>query len=242
MKRHLFLLIAVVALAAAAAYGQTEVKGSVFAGAMMPTMDLPHANAWAIDLNEPEMKMGHEGELGEIKPGKMNLAVGYGVSIGDHSRFDANVSSMKKDYSVTYTGEIGGESYERNVTLSTHIVPVTFDYTFITPGFFGDMVKPELGLGVMFFIAQYNTAQDITLAGQVMRGTAWARNITFGPEMKAGAEIAILDNLTIDAHGTYFTAPAWFDDWYFYDAAVAGPRLGEFTGWAIWLGPRYYFP
>jgi hypothetical protein len=222
-----------------------EVKGSIAAGVMFPQMELPHSNAWRDDVNGLMMKLGFDGELEEITPG-MGFTIGYGVSVGEYSRFDATVGNIKKEYEVTYIGEIGVPpetlSFERVFKLSTHIVPVRFDYTLFTPGFFNDRVKPELGLGLIFFISKYNTEEKVTFGGEVDRGTAWARGVTVGPELKGGAEIGVFGNLVVEAYGTYFTTVMDLDRWYTYGDATEGPTFEEYTGWAIWVGPRFYWP
>lgn len=218
----------------------TEVRGSITAGIVLPQMELPHSNAWRDVINGPEMKLGLDGELEEIAPG-MGFTIGYGVSVGEYSRFDATVGNIKNEYEVTYIGEVLGESYERNFKLSTNIVPVRFDYTLFTPGFFNDRIKPELGLGLIFFISKYNTEEKVTFGDEVFRGTAWARGVTVGPELKGGAEIGIFGPLAVEAYGTYFTTVIDLDRWYSYGDATRGPTFEEYTGWAIWVAPRLYF-
>jgi len=219
----------------------TEVRGSIAAGIVLPQMELPHSNAWRDDVNGPMAKIGFDGELEEIAPG-MGFTIGYGVSVGEYSRFDATVGSIKNEYEVKYTGEFFGESFERDFKLSTHIVPVRFDYTLFTPGFLDDRIKPEFGLGLIFFISKYNTEERIAFAGDIDRGTAWARGVTVGPELKGGAEIGIFGNLAVEAYGTYFTTVIDLDRWYTYGDATEGPTFEEYTGWAIWVGPRFYWP
>jgi hypothetical protein len=241
MAKSLCAFVLALCLVASVTAEETEVKGSITAGIMLPQMELPHSNAWVIELNAPHKKMGHEGELGEITP-NMGFTIGYGVSFGEYSRFDATVGNMQSEYEAKFTGEVFGESFERTFMIRTHTVPIRFDYTMFTPGFWGDRIKPEFGFGLIFFIAKYQTDQEIRIADETSRGTAWARGVTVGPELRAGVEIAIFDGLAAEVYGTYFTTVMDLDRWYTYDFAETGPTIEEYTGWAIWLGPRFYLP
>ncbi len=247
MARILWSFLLTLCLVGVIAADGTEVRGSIAAGIVLPQMELPHSNAWRDVINGPMMKEGYDGELEEIAAG-MGFTIGYGVSVGEYSRFDATVGSIKNEYEVTYIGEVEVGyppelvSYERIFKLSTHIVPVRFDYTLFTPGFFDDRIKPELGLGLIFFISKYNTEEKETKGDEVDRGTAWARGVTVGPELKGGAEISIFGNLAVEAYGTYFTTVIDLDRWYPYGDATRGPTFEEYTGWAIWVGPRFYWP
>jgi hypothetical protein len=225
----------------AAATAETEVRGSITGAIMLPQMELPHSNAWVISENSLHRKLGHEGTLEEIKP-PMGFAVGYGILVGGYSRLDATVASMKSEYEVTYTGDYFGESFERSLKLNTHTVPLRIDYTLFTPGFWGDRIKPELGCGLIFLVTKYDTDQTIQIGAETYRGKAWVRGITVGPELRGGVEIMFTRNLAAEVYGTYFTAPMDLDRWYDYDDAEIGPTFEDFTGWAIWLGPRFYWP
>jgi hypothetical protein len=245
MAKSLGMCFLTLCLVAVAAAQDTEVRGSITGGIMMPQMELPYSNAWVIEENEFHKKMGHVGELGEIKP-EMGYFVGYGVSVGEYSRFDAAVGTTKGEYEAFYAGDFFGDHIERTLKLMTHTVMVRADYTLFTPGIWEDRIKPELGFGLIFFISKYNTDQTIFVKSETeedtYRGTAWARGITVGPELRGGVEVRFMRNIAAEITGTYFTAPMDLDRWYGYDEPEIGPTFEEYTGWAIWFGPRFYWP
>lgn len=237
MRKWLVVVCAVTA-AVAAAYGAEDsfVRGSISAAFVFPQMEMPRANAWATEMNEPEEKIGHDGELGEIAPG-MGFAIGYGVSLGEYFRFDANVADMRTEHAVTYSGD----QYTRDLTLTTHIVPVRLDGTFLAPGFLNGRVKPEMGLGFVAFITEYYTEQDVSFFGLTTGGSAWTREVCYGPEIKVGAEVGLFDGLVVEGYLTYWTAEATFSNWVQYgESPQRGPQREDFTGWAIWVAPRFY--
>jgi len=247
--RKAFTLAMGLALAAAA-WGAADsfVRGSVVLNFVMPQMEMPRADNWAKNIDFGEKVAGHTGELGDLGAG-WGYGLGYGVSLGQYFRFDGGVSSIRKENKVTYVGmdpdtNVG---YNRELNFTTHIVPVRFDGTFVAPGFLNDRFKPEFGLGVVTYIVDYNTDQTITLMppgepADVTNGQAWARDVCFGPEAKAGLGITLLDSLVLDLAATYFTGEITFDGWTRYgDSPINGPDREDLTGWAVWVGPRYYF-
>ncbi len=238
MTKWLVLTLAFssLALAAAGATDDAFVRGSITGAFVYPQMKMPRADAWAKALDAVEEKIGHDGALEDVVPG-MGFALGYGVTLGGVFRFDANVANIRTEHSVTYTGD----QYKRDLTLTTHILPVRLDGTFITPGFWDGRFRPEMGLGFVAFIVNYDTAQDISAFGVTTGGTAWTREVCYGPELKLGAEITIFDGFAIEAYGTYWTAEATLDEWRQYgDTPQKGPTSEDFTGWAIWVAPRLY--
>ena len=247
--RKLFMLALGLALAATA-WGAADsfVRGSVVLDFVLPQMEMPRANDWAKNIDFTELVAHHEGELGTIKPG-FGYGLGYGVSLGPYFRFDASVSTIKSEHKATFTGVDPDTNvqYNRGLTFTTHIVPMRFDGTFVAPGFFNDRFKPEFGLGVVTYIVRYNTDQTRTTTppgepADVRTGQAWARDVCFGPEAKAGLGITLFDGFTVEAALTYSTAEATFDQWTRYsDIPLNGPGSEDFTGWAVWVGPRYYF-
>ncbi len=241
MNKWLLAVVAAAGLAAAIAGAADDsfVKGSITAAFALPQMEMPRANAWVNEgsVEGIEKKMGHDGEFGEIALG-MGLGLGYGVSLGEYFRIDAFVANFRKENTVTYTGD----QYSRDVTLTTHIIPVRLGGTFLTTGLIGGRLKPEMGLGVVTFIANYDTAQDITVFGVTSGGTAWTREVCYGPELKLGAEFTLFDGLALEGYGTYWTAEATLANWTQYGSApLRGPLREDFTGWAIWVAPRFYF-
>jgi len=240
------LVVAVTAWAAGTA--AAFVKGSIAASFVLPQMEMPYGDSWAkvMDFNEKEDK--HNGELGDIAPG-WGYAVGYGVSLGEYFRFDAAGTNIRKEHAVTYTytepeTNIG---YAREVVLTSHLLPIFLYGSFVAPGLFGDKLKPEFGLGVATFIANYDTFQrtTITVPGEdpvVTEGHAWARDVAYGPALRAGVAFMIMDNFAVEGGGSYYSAEASFPTWTRYgDTPLTGPAREDFTGWALWLGPRYYF-
>jgi hypothetical protein len=231
-------LVAVCVVAAAAAYAAEDsfIRGSVSAAVVFPQMEMPRADAWAKDMDGPEVKIGHEGELGDLSPG-MGFAIGYGVTLGKYFRFDANVANILTEHSVTYSGD----QYTRDLQLTTHIVPIRLGGTFLAPAYLDGRVTPEMGLGFVAFIADYNTSQDITFFGATTDGTAWTRDVCYGPEIKLGAEVGIFGNLAVEGYLTYWTAEATLGNWDQYgETPQRGPQREDFTGWAIWVAPRFY--
>jgi hypothetical protein len=187
-------------------------------------------------MDGPEVKIGHEGELGDLSPG-MGFAIGYGVTLGNYFRFDANVANILTEHSVTYSGD----QYTRDLQLTTHIVPVRLGGTFLAPAFLDGRITPEMGLGFVTFITDYNTSQDITFFGATTDGTAWTRDVCYGPEIKLGAEVGIFGNLAVEGYLTYWTAEATLGNWDQYgESPQRGPQREDFTGWAIWVAPRFY--
>lgn len=244
IKRVFVLTLAAATIAAAAGF----VRASVGASFVLPQMEMPYADTWArlIDFGEKEDK--HAGELGDIAPG-WGYAFGYGVSLGEYFRFDAAGANVRTEHKVTYTytepeTNIG---YTRDVNLTTHIVPIFLTGSFVAPGLFGDRLKPEFGLGVAAFIADYNTYQKttITVPGEdpvITEGFAWARDVAYGPVTRAGVSFALMDNLAVEGAGTYYAGEASFPSWTRHgDTPLNGPAREDFTGWAIYVGPRYYF-
>jgi len=235
-KRSLVILAAALAAAAAGAAEDSFVKGSISGALVLPQMEMPRANAWATEVNEPEGKIGHDGELGEITPGS-GLGVGYGVTLGDYFRFDANVATIRTEHDVTFSGD----QYNRELNLTTHIVPVRLSGTFLAPGFLDGRVKPEMGLGFVAFITEYYTEQDISFFGLTTGGTAWVRDVCYGPEIKFGAEVGLFGGLAVEGYLTYWTAEATLSNWVQYgETPQRGPLSEDFTGWAIWVAPRFY--
>jgi hypothetical protein len=231
-------MVVVCVVAAAAAYGAEDsfVRGSISGAVVFPQMGMPRADEWAKDMDGPEAKVGHEGELGDLSPG-MGFAIGYGVTLGNWFRFDANVANIRTEHQVTYTGD----QYTRDLKLTTHILPVRFDGTFLAPGFWDGRFRPEMGLGFVVFIANYDTAQDISFFGTTTGGTAWTRDVCYGPELKLGAEFVIFDGFAVEGYGTYWTAEATLANWAQYgETPQRGPQREDFTGWAIWVAPRFY--
>jgi len=233
-----WLVIACVVAAAAAAYGAEDsfVRGSISGAVVFPQMEMPRADAWAKDMDGPEEKIGHEGELGDLSPG-MGFALGYGVTLGKYFRFDANVANIRTEHDAAYSGD----QYARDLVLTTHIVPVRLGGTFLAPAFLGGRIVPEMGLGFVAFITDYYTSQDITFFGATTDGTAWTRDVCYGPEIKLGAEIGVFGNLAVEGYLTYWTAEATLANWEQYgESPQRGPQREDFTGWAIWLAPRFY--
>jgi hypothetical protein len=233
-----WLIAACILAAAAAAYGAegSFLRGSISGAVVFPQMEMPRADAWAKEIDGPEEKIGHDGELGDLSPG-MGFAVGYGLTLGGYFRFDAAVANIRTEHSVTYTGD----QYTRDLTLTTHIVPLRLDGTFLAPAFLDDRVTPEMGLGFVAFITDYYTSQDITFFGATTGGTAWTREVCYGPEIKLGAEVAIFGNLALEGYLTYWTAEATLGNWNQYgETPQRGPQREDFTGWAIWVAPRLY--
>ena len=231
-------LLVVCVFGAAVAYGAADsfVRGSISGALVLPQMNMPRANEWAKDMNGPEEKVDHDGEMGDISPG-MGFAIGYGVTLGNVFRFDANVANIRSEHDVTYTGD----QYTRELKLTTHIVPVRLGGTFLAPGFFGGRVVPEMGLGFVAFITNYDTDQNISVFGSTSDGTAWARDVCYGPEIKVGAEFGIIDGLTVEGYLTYWTAEGSLTNWAQYgESPQRGPLREDFTGWAIWVAPRFY--
>ncbi len=231
-------LLVICVVAAGAAYGAEDsfVRGSISGALGIPRMEMPRADEWAKDMDGPERKVGHEGEMGEISPG-MGFAIGYGVTLGNYFRFDANVANIRTEHDVTYSGD----QYKRDLKLTTHIVPIRLDGTFLAPGFWDGRFRPEMGLGFVAFITEYDTAQDITSFGVMASGTAWTRDVCYGPEIKVGAEFGIFNGLTVEGYLTYWTAEATLGNWAQHgDAPQRGPLREDFTGWAIWVAPRFY--
>ena len=185
-----------------------------------------------INLLPDELKDGRKARQIDVVYG-----LGLGISVGEYFRVDAAVATTRKESTVTYTGQ----DYTRDLTLTTHVVPVRVGATFLTPALW-DRVTPEVGLGIVTFSSKYDTYQELTTPGTISRGTAWTREVCYGPEVKAGAEVAVLDNLTIEAYASYFTAEASLFNWHQYDFAQRGPTAEDYPGWAIWFGPRLYGP
>lgn len=233
-----WLVVVCVLAAAAAAFGAEDsfFRGSISGAVVFPQMEMPRADAWAKDMDAPEEKIGHEGELGDISPG-MGFGLGYGLTMGDYFRFDANVVNIRTEHSVTYTGD----QYTRDLTLTTHIVPVRLGGTFLAPAFLDGRVTPEMGLGFVAFITDYYTSHDITFFGATTGGTAWTREVCYGPEIKLGAELGIFGNLALEGYLTYWTAEATLGNWAQYgETPQRGPQREDFTGWAVWVAPRFY--
>ncbi|NIT35728.1 MAG: hypothetical protein GTN49_04400 [candidate division Zixibacteria bacterium] len=241
MSKWTAVIFAVAGLVAATAgtAGAAFVKGSVTAGFVLPQMDMPRANAWVKtrDVEGFEKRLGREGEFGDITPG-MGFGVGYGVTLGDYFRIDAFVANMRKEHEVTYTAP----QYERTVRLTTHILPVRVGGTFLMPGLLGGRIKPEMGLGIVTFIVNYDTFEEFRLIGvPVTGGTAWTRDVCYGPELRLGAEFTVFGPLAVEAYGTYWTGEATLVNWAKYgEVPLTGPTSEDFTGWAIWFAPRFY--
>jgi hypothetical protein len=199
-------------------------------------MEMPRADEWAKGVDGPEAKVGNDGELGDLKPG-MGFAIGYGVTLGEVFRFDANIANIRTEHTATFTGD----QYNRDVMLTTHLVPVRLGGTFLAPGFLDGRVKPEMGVGFVAFITKYYTNQEISFFGTTMDGQAWTRDVCYGPEVKLGAEIQIVGPLAVEGYLTYWTAEATLGNWVQTgDAPLRGPAREDFTGWAIWIAPRFY--
>jgi hypothetical protein len=199
-------------------------------------MEMPRADAWAKDMDGLDEKLDHDGEMGDVSPGP-GFAIGYGVTLGSYFRFDANVANIRTEHDVTYSGD----QYSRDLMLTTHIVPVRLDGTFLAPALLGGRVVPEMGLGFVAFIANYDTSQDISFFGATTAGTAWTRDVCYGPEIKLGAEVGIVGGLAVEGYLTYWTADATLANWEEYgESPQRGPLREDFTGWAIWIAPRFY--
>jgi hypothetical protein len=225
-------------VAAAAVYGAEDsfVRGSISGAVAFPQLEMPRADAWATEMDLPMEKVGYDGELGDIALG-LGYGIGYGVTLGNVFRFDANVATFRAEHNVTYTGD----QYTRDLTLNTHLVPIRLDGTFLAPAFLGGRITPEMGLGFVAFIMEYDTAQDITAFGATARGTAWTREVCYGPEVKAGAEVGLFGGLAVEGYVTYWTAEATLATWNQYgDAPERGPLREDLTGWAVWVAPRFY--
>ncbi len=246
--RTVCLALTLAVLAAPALGAESFVRGSVAASFFLPQMEMPRADDWAKAQDFGELEDHNTGELGDINAG-WGVNLGYGVSLGPYFRFDAAVANVRKEHKVTYTGTDTntGTIYNRDLILTTHILPVTLTGVFIAPGLFGDKLKPEFGLGVVTFIANYDTYQkiDVTVQGNptvASEGNAWARDVAYGPEVRAGAGFEVFEGFVVEGAFSYYTAEASFRDWTrFGDAPIAGPAGEDLTGWAIVLGPRYYF-
>ncbi|HUV86377.1 MAG TPA: hypothetical protein VMX79_04630 [bacterium] len=241
MYKWTVVICAVAGLFAATAgtAGALFVEGSVTAGFVLPQMEMPRANAWVKteDVEGFEKYLGHDGEFGDITPG-MGFGLGYGVTLGSYFRIDAFVANIRKEHEAIYTGP----QYKRTVKLTTHILPLRIGGTFLMPGFLDGRIKPEMGLGIVTFIVNYDTAQDATLLGLLtVDGTAWTREVCYGPELRLGAEFALFGPLAVEAYGTYWTGEATLANWAQYgEVPLRGPTSEDFTGWAIWVAPRFY--
>jgi len=199
-------------------------------------MEMPRGDDWAKEIDGPEAKVNHTGELGDLSAG-MGFAVGYGVTLGDVFRLDANIANIRTEHSATYTGD----QYTRDVMLTTHLVPVRLGGTFLAPGFWEGRLKPTMGMGFVAFITKYYTDQEITAFGATANGQAWTREVCYGPEVKLGAEIIVVDGLAVEGYLSYWTAEATLANWVLTgDAPLRGPVREEFTGWAVWIAPRFY--
>jgi hypothetical protein len=227
--------VGVTLLLAGAAYGEF-VKGSISAAVAFPQMQMPRADAWAKEINAPEEKAGHDGEMGDIGQ-SMGFAIGYGVTLGGHFRVDANVANFRTENDATFTGD----QYERNLKFTTHIVPIRLGGSFIAPGFWGGRFRPEMGMGFVAFIVKYDTVQDYTIAGSTAEGNTWTREVCYGPEAKIGAEVDLFGPLAVEGYITYWTAEATLANWHqFGEVPERGPTREDLTGWAVWFAPRIY--
>jgi hypothetical protein len=228
-------VLGVVLLFASAAHG-TFVRGSLSGAFCLPQMEMPRADAWAKEIDAPEEKIGHDGELGDIGQG-LGFAIGYGVTLGGHFRFDANIANFRTENDASFTGD----EYDRNLRLTTHIVPVRLGGSFLAPGVLGGRLRAQMGLGFVAFILKYDTYQEITVMGTTVEGHAWTREVCYGPEVRLGAEYEVYGPFAVEGYLTYWTAEATLNNWHqFGDAPERGPTREDLTGWAVWFAPRLY--